>query len=134
MYTASVVVPWWDHTDLLKLWENNLHYLQDAEVIFVDNGSAAKGKAELEAFCQRHSVRLIRNEENRGYAAANNQGFEAAVGEYVLFLNNDVEILKPPVQFLCQLAGDGIAGPGPLLTETQEISVEGWALCVKNLY
>lgn len=85
MYSASVVVPWWDHTDLLSLWENNLHHLQDAEIIFIDNGSSAEGKAALEAFCQRHPVKLLRNEQNRGYAVANNQGARAASGDYILF-------------------------------------------------
>jgi glycosyltransferase involved in cell wall biosynthesis len=132
MYCASVVVPWWDHIELLRLWTNNLHHLSDAEVIFIDNGSASQGKQELEEFCDRHAIRLIRNEENRGYAAANNQGAAIATGEYILFLNNDVEILKPPVQYLCQLAGDGIAGPGPLQTITHELCVEGWALCIKK--
>ena len=49
-----------------------------------------------------------------------------------MFFNNDIEVLKPPVQYLCTLAGEGISGPGPLLTETQEICVEGWALCLKK--
>lgn len=132
MYSASVVVPWWDHTDLLSLWENNLHHLQDAEIIFIDNGSSAEGKAALEAFCQRHPVKLLRNEQNRGYAVANNQGARAASGDYILFFNNDIEVLKPPVQYLCELAGDGISGPGPLLTEAHDICVEGWALCIRK--
>jgi hypothetical protein len=54
------------------------------------------------------------------------------VGEYLLFLNNDIEVLKPPVTYLCALAGEGISGPGPLLTETHEICIEGWALCLKK--
>jgi GT2 family glycosyltransferase len=129
---ASVIVPWWDHTDLLRFWESNLEHLQDAEVIFIDNGSSANSQAELQGFCQRHAIQLIRNETNRGYAAANNQGAQTAVGEYLLFLNNDIEVLKPPVQYLCALAGEGISGPGPFLTETQEICIEGWALCLKK--
>jgi GT2 family glycosyltransferase len=32
---------------------------------------------------------LIKNDTNRGFAAANNQGLERAFGEFVLFLNND---------------------------------------------
>lgn len=44
-----------------------------------------------------------------------------------------IEILAPPIQYLCQLAENGIAGPGPLRsTFTGLLFVEGWALCIKK--
>ncbi|MEO1187177.1 MAG: methyltransferase domain-containing protein, partial [Cyanobacteria bacterium J06636_27] len=43
----SIVVPWWDHTELLNIWEKNLEHLGYTEIIFVDNGSQEKGKLEL---------------------------------------------------------------------------------------
>ncbi len=36
-------------------------------------------------------VRLIQNQENRGFCAANNQGFAASESEFVALLNNDAE-------------------------------------------
>ena len=36
-------------------------------------------------------VRLIRNNENRGFCAANNQGIQASDAEFVALLNNDAE-------------------------------------------
>lgn len=130
--SISIVVPWWDHTDLLNIWKNNLKHLGKNEVIFVDNGSQKNGKLGLEDFCNKHKVKLIRNEENRGFSAANNQGLEAATGEYILYLNNDVEILKFPAQLFCNLAGEGIAGPGFVQNELGENYLEGWALCIKK--
>jgi GT2 family glycosyltransferase len=38
-------------------------------------------------------VMLIRNAENRGFAAANNQGFEVATGRHILLLNSDTIVL-----------------------------------------
>jgi GT2 family glycosyltransferase len=37
------------------------------------------------------AVRLIANPENRGFCAANNQGIEAARGQFIALLNNDAE-------------------------------------------
>lgn len=57
------------------------------EVIVVDNsskdGSAAMVEAEFPEF------RLIKNDLNRGFGAANNQGMDAATGDIVLLLNCD---------------------------------------------
>jgi GT2 family glycosyltransferase/2-polyprenyl-3-methyl-5-hydroxy-6-metoxy-1,4-benzoquinol methylase len=129
---TSIVVPWWDHTDLLDIWKHNLEHLKDTEIIFVDNGSQPQGKLALEYFCQQHNIKLIRNEENRGFAAGNNQGAEVATGEYILFLNNDVQVLNFPLESLCNLAINGIAGPGLMQNELGESYIEGWSLCIKN--
>ncbi len=59
------------------------------EVVLVDNGST-DGSAEM-AECEFPHIRLIRNENNRGFCEANNQGIAAARGEFVALLNNDAE-------------------------------------------
>lgn len=57
------------------------------EVIVVDNASGdGSGPAVAERFPQ---VRLIENEFNSGFSAANNQGVAIAQGRYVLLLNPD---------------------------------------------
>jgi GT2 family glycosyltransferase len=128
---VSVIVPWWDHTDLLDIWGNNLQFLEDVDIIFIDNGSQEEGKIRLEDFCKDNNIRLIRNEENLGFSAGNNQGANIAVGEYLVFLNNDIEILEFSKDILCDLATHGIAGPGFLTNELNELYIEGWALCIK---
>jgi GT2 family glycosyltransferase len=59
------------------------------EVIVVNVGSTDPAK-RVEKF---PFVRLIRA-ENRGFSAANNTGAEVAVGEVLLFLNSDTELLN----------------------------------------
>ena len=58
------------------------------ETIVVDNGSTdgSADLAEHDFGCQ-----VIRNRENRGFCAANNQGIAVARGEFVALLNNDAE-------------------------------------------
>jgi N-acetylglucosaminyl-diphospho-decaprenol L-rhamnosyltransferase len=60
------------------------------EAIVVDNGSS-DATAEV---VKRHPLgaRLIANRENRGLAAANNQGITAAAGAFVLLANPDTEV------------------------------------------
>lgn len=60
------------------------------ELIVVDNASG-DGTGELLARPWPFPVRVIRNESNATFSAGNNQGIAAARGEFVLFLNNDVE-------------------------------------------
>jgi GT2 family glycosyltransferase len=65
------------------------------EVIVVDNGSAPAARDYLEALSARNRhVRLIRNDRNRGFAAASNQGLAAARAERLILLNNDT--IVPP--------------------------------------
>ena len=61
----------------------------DIELVVVDNGST-DGSAEL---VEREfpEARVLRN-ENRGFAHANNRGFEITQAPYILFINPDVEI------------------------------------------
>ena len=74
----------------------------EAEVWVVDNASE-DGSAEMvaSAFPQ---VRLIRNVQNRGFAAANNQALLRAEGRHVLLLNSDTlvlgEVLSASVAYL----------------------------------
>ena len=58
-----------------------------AEVIVVDNAST-DGSAGMVADTFPEAT-LIRNAENRGFAAANNQAFERARGRHTLLLNSD---------------------------------------------
>jgi GT2 family glycosyltransferase len=51
-----------------------------AEIVVVDNASSDNTAAEVE----RRKIRLIRNSENRGFAAAVNQGFQALAAKYVV--------------------------------------------------
>jgi GT2 family glycosyltransferase len=60
------------------------------EVIVIDNASTDDSIAYLKPKFPR--VDFVRNEENKGFAKANNQALHQSSGEYVLFLNPDTII------------------------------------------
>ena len=66
------------------------------EVIFIDNGSKDGTVDWIKSIITRRTplppgigVKVVCNSRNLGFAAACNQGFKLAVGEFVVFLNND---------------------------------------------
>jgi GT2 family glycosyltransferase len=85
----SVVVVNWNRRELLRCCLLSLSRQSGApfEVIVVDNGST-DGSAEMAAQC---GAAVIRNTQNMGFCAANNQGIAAARGEFIALLNNDAE-------------------------------------------
>jgi len=86
----SVVVVNWNRKELLRACLESLKRQGEMafEVIVVDNGSA-DGSAEMAE--AEFGARAIRNRENRGFCAANNQGIAAAQSEFIALLNNDAE-------------------------------------------
>lgn len=60
-------------------------------VVVVDNGS--DDVDALADLCAQHGARLIRNDVNRGFGPACNQGAALAATPYLLFLNPDARLL-----------------------------------------
>lgn len=92
----TVVVVNWNRRELLRACLESLAQQAgaDFETVLVDNGSTDGSVEMAEAeFASRAPLRLriVRNPENRGFCAANNQGFAAARGRLIALLNNDAE-------------------------------------------
>ncbi len=90
-----------------------------AQVIVVDNNSSDGSSAMVQN--EFPSAELIVNADNRGFAAANNQGFELASGQYVLLLNSDTivlgNVLKQSIDYLVNHSKVGAMGCRVLNTD-----------------
>lgn len=91
---SAIIVSW--NTCALTLAAIDSVFRQDdpdVEVLVVDNASIDDTVAQI-----RHhypQVRLIVNDKNSGFAAANNIGMQAAKGDFFLLLNSDAELISP---------------------------------------
>lgn len=87
----SIIIVNWNTEDLLRqLLTMVYRYVMgfDYEVIVVDNHSVDGSVAMLKK--EFPQVRLIANDDNLGFAKANNQGMVVASGGYLMLLNSDI--------------------------------------------
>ncbi|MDQ1397228.1 MAG: hypothetical protein QOG64_2487, partial [Acidimicrobiaceae bacterium] len=128
---ASIVIPVWNQWQMTKGCLESLRPTLGVrdEVIVVDNGSADATAAGLKTFPW---VKVITNEENRGFAIASNQGLAAATRDVVVFLNNDTLVTPRWLDALLAPFADatvGATGPrsnmvsGPQMVETVDYAM-----------
>ncbi|MFS1512897.1 glycosyltransferase [Chengkuizengella sp. SCS-71B] len=88
---------------------SSLHY----ELIVVDNAS---NDGTLDYLNEQTDLRVISNQENVGYSKANNQGVKIAVGDVIVFLNNDTVVTQGWLQSLVSAlySKEKIAMVGPV--------------------
>lgn len=83
------------------------------EILVVDNNSGDGSAAMIRE--QFPHVHLIANQENVGFARANNQAIRAGQGEYLLLLNSDTlvrpDTLRHLLEFMAAHPQAGAAGP-----------------------
>ncbi len=97
---VSIVIPNMDHAQLLKKCidsvKNRTTY-SNYEILIVENNSKKRSTfAYYRNVTKQYSnVRLIRWRDEFNYSAINNFAVKQARGEYLIFLNNDIEILSP---------------------------------------
>ncbi len=89
---VSVVVPNWNGMKFVGMCLDSLAKLDfaDYEVIVVDNGSTDGSREMIEE--QYPEVRLLKLPDNMGFAIACNEGIKASNAEYIVLLNNDIEV------------------------------------------
>ena len=108
---VSIVIPTRDRVELLSMCVNSIlektaypHY----QIVVVDNGSTdEKALAYLDSIAKDERVKVIRADIPFNYSALNNLGVAQTDGEYLVLMNNDIEItqtdwLEEMLAFACQ--------------------------------
>jgi GT2 family glycosyltransferase len=66
------------------------------EILLVDNGSDEKESLDyFAALSERGQVRLIKDPSPFNFSRINNDAVKLASGDYLVFLNNDIEVISP---------------------------------------
>jgi len=130
----SIIIVTWNTAQItLKCLKTINKYLKDTidyEIIVVDNNSSDNTKTVIANYHQyphrviarneetkqsRWNLKYIKNPDNFGFAKANNIGVKQAVGDYLLFLNSDMELIDDSlIKMLDYFKKDetiGIIGP-----------------------
>lgn len=89
---ASVIIPNWNGRDLLKDCLSSVvnQTYKHFEVVVVDNNSSDDSISFVEN--NFSAIRLIKLDQNYGFAKAINIGVKKSKAEYVIFLNNDTSV------------------------------------------
>ncbi len=117
--SVSIVIPCYDglkHTDAcLSSLRETLPRTVQCEIVVVDDASqdgTAARLDELEQLDER--IKVVRNTENLGFLQSSNRGAEAAIGDVLVFLNNDTILLprwlEPLLRVFAEHEDVGVVG------------------------
>ncbi len=125
---VSIIVVTYNNLALTKACVNSIFansQYPNFELIVVDNASGDETPEFLRGLAQqRKTVRAILNRDNRGFAAANNQGLRSATGDYIILLNNDTVVTAGWISKLIRHLADrkiGMVGPATNMCGNESI-------------
>lgn len=116
MLDLSIIIVNYNARDFLlkslkSLFQNQI--MESLEVFLVDNASTDGSVEEVRNHYPQ--VKLITNNQNKGFAAANNQAIKEARGRYLMLLNSDAAVgkaaLKSMLKFMDSHSEAGAVGP-----------------------
>ena len=117
--SVDIVIVNWNAGDYLRRCLESIPPARTGDfelkrIVVVDNASS-DGSTEMKEI-PGLSLVIIRNDENKGFAAACNQGAAGSAADYILFLNPDTQLLPEsltrPIRFMesSTHSGVGICG------------------------
>jgi GT2 family glycosyltransferase len=135
MATVSAIIPTCNRADLMQSVVTNLHAQtrRPDQVIVVDNGS----EDATQILARELGADLVVLPENRGFAAAVNEGIRQASGDWLLIVNNDVLLERAWIQRLLAALEqeNAVFGTGKLLQKDNLALLDGsWDLVSRAAY
>ena len=103
---CAVIVNYNSGDYLLRAVKSLMHYQPDMSIVVVDNHSTDGSCDELPAMCtDHHKLRVLKNQTNRGFAAANNQILLETESnyQYYLVMNPDCELISSTASHLVDI-------------------------------
>lgn len=130
MIDLSIIIVNWNTSGLLlqclnSIYDSGSHSV--FEIIVVDNGSSDDSVSLVEKHFP--GVILIQNNQNLGFAKANNHGISKAGGRYYLLLNSDTIVLPGTLDELVHVADHypDVGVISPKVLNMDDSLQESWA-------
>jgi GT2 family glycosyltransferase len=96
---VSIIIPTRNARQLVQQCIESIHSkttYANFEILLVDNGSdEPESLAYFSQLAQQGQVRLLKDPGVFNFSRINNDAARAATGDYVVFLNNDIEVITP---------------------------------------
>jgi len=141
--TVSIIIPSKDHPEILKqcldsiietTGDDNIKY----DIVIIDNGSSAANRVKYGVYASRAQrknglvkINYIYKSQEFNFSAMCNQGVRNSTGEYLLFMNDDIECAKEgwlsEMLSQAQLKHVGVVGAKLIYPETDLIQHAGIA-------
>lgn len=94
---VSIIIPSKDHVEILKQCIDSIYRNTDYtnyEIIVVDNGSECVNKEIIASYLREKNAKYIYDKYDFNFSKMCNIGRYNSSGDYLLFLNDDVEIIQ----------------------------------------
>lgn len=94
---VSIVIPSMDNPEILEQCIDSIYRYttyKNFEIIVVDNGSSETNRARISAYVEEKSGVYIYEQDAFNFSRMCNMGAQHAKGEYLLFLNDDIEVIQ----------------------------------------
>ena len=96
---VSIMIPNCDHAPTLRKCVDSIMRLstwQNYEIVIIENNSRERETFDYyESLKSCDKIKIVKWKGKFNYSAINNFGFKHTKGEYIILLNNDIEVIAP---------------------------------------